>query len=716
MSNLLRQSTIVFFLFPTWFCSFGAPGRSKCEALLVTPRSQYHNPVKDALDSKQIVYGGFLMEPNPTSAFQIGSQTHFVWLDAEHGPFTPESALRTIQAFHMATPAVPVIRIPSWDFSNLKPFLETGTLGIVVPEIRNAQEVRDFVLKVKYPPEGNRGFGPGRSTGWLAPDLSRDAIQNANNQMLVIVMIETPEAVENIEEIASVPGIDVLHIGPYDLALKLGRLKMDDPRVLEAIEKVERVARAHDIPLGSPIGSREAAIIKSQKGYLFFTIPSEKEMIASGLNRFKGSANGQDENVIWNNPKLWDNSIAHANDFFIKKGWDYVSGSFHSEIANDGTVASDLRYIIASSRMVYGLAHGSVVDPNYLNYANLEAAFILDKMMSADETGPYFNSVVDRKGASSHEYETKLVVNEQAYGLNGLVALFAKTESPDLLRKIEEIFSSFYTRFHDEEFGGFFDKFDRSANRPVRTKSYNSTVYVATSFLIDLAKLPTLNKAKYIATVKELADIVSQHFVDNTTGWIIENFTPDWRPDWREWQKQTIETSEGFQTFTIGITGHNFQAAWFLMRAAEFSEIPELSRQQYLDGALNILTSMLKSRAIDRESGGVFDAFKREDGQTMWNSNKAWWQQAEALLALTKALSINLFTDPAIALDAQDVRDSILTFYFAHFIDYNGGGEFPVVQKNGTPITTENKGQLGTATYHQVELAKFMKDYAKKMQ
>ncbi|MBK8201476.1 MAG: AGE family epimerase/isomerase [Bdellovibrionales bacterium] len=682
--------------------------------MLVTPLSQYYNPVKEALKSEQIVYGGFLMEPNPTSAFQIASQTHFVWLDAEHGPFTPESALRTIQAFHMTTPAVPVIRIPSWDFSNLKPFLETGTLGIVVPEIRNAQEVRDFIKRVKYPPEGNRGFGPGRSTGWLNSDMSREAIQNANDQILVVVMIETPEAVENIEEIASVPGIDVLHIGPYDLALKLGRLKMDDPRVLQAIEKVERVARAHKIPLGSPIGSREAAINKSQKGYLFFTIPSEQEMISSGLNRFKGSANGRDESLRWNNPRLWDNSIAHANNFFTNKGWDHKSGSFHSEIANDGTVTSGLRYIIASSRMVYGLAHGSEVDPNYLNYAKLQAAFVLEKMTSADETGPYFKSVIDLMGVSSHEREIKLIVNEQAYGLNGLVALYTKTESPDLLKKIEEIFSSFYDRFHDEEFGGFFDAFDRSINRPVRTKSYNSTVYVATSFLIDLAKLPTRNKVKYLATVQELADIVSKHFVDNSTGWIVENFTPDWRPDWRGWQKQTMETSEGPQTFTIGITGHNFQAAWFLMRAAEFSEIPEPVRQNYLNVAQDILTSMLKSRAIDRESGGVFDAFKREDGQPMWNTNKAWWQQAEALLALTKALSINLFASAEITADAQEVRDSILSFYFTHFIDHKDGGEFPVVQKDGTPVTTENKGQLGTATYHQVELAKFMKEYSNK--
>ncbi len=261
-----------------------------CEAELRRPNSQYDNPVKDALAADKIVYGGFLMEPNVTNAVRLASRTHFIWLDAEHGPFTPESALRTIQGFHLSAPAIPILRVPSWDFTGLKPYLETGILGIVVPEIKTADEVRKFISRVKYPPLGQRGFGPGRSTAWLSTEGSKEAIDRANDQVLVIVMIETPEAIANIDEIAAVPGIDVLHIGPYDLSLKLGRLTMNDPKVQEAIAKVERAAAHHHIPLGAPTSSREAAIARFDKGYRFFTIPSDQEMLGTGLDRFMNPA------------------------------------------------------------------------------------------------------------------------------------------------------------------------------------------------------------------------------------------------------------------------------------------------------------------------------------------------------------------------------------------------------------------------------------------
>ncbi len=407
--------------------------------------------------------------------------------------------------------------------------------------------------------------------------------------------------------------------------------------------------------------------------------------------------------VAWDNTVLWDKSALHSNDFFIRYGWDRTSGSFASEISSDGKVLSDKRHLISTSRMAYGLAHSASLDPAYLAYAKKQAKFILEKMTDQDQNGIYFKSTVDSKG-NLIEPENKLIVNYQAYGLNGLVALYKVTKNPALLKKIEIIYGNFYKRFHDPVHLGFFDEFNQQNGKPVETKSYNSTVYVATSFLADLAELPTARKAHYVKTVEELADKVAQNFLDPKTGWIIENFTSDWKPDWRSWQVQGDST--------IGITGHNYQAAWFLLRAAEFSEISQAKKAQYLESAKSILTAMLKSKSLDLENGGIFDAFKREADEPMWHTNKAWWQQAEMILALTKADSINLFTDPDMVVRARQARDNGMQFYFNHFIDYKNGGEFPVVQKDGTPILTENKGQAGTGSYHQVELARFMKEYA----
>lgn len=414
------------------------------------------------------------------------------------------------------------------------------------------------------------------------------------------------------------------------------------------------------------------------------------------------STKGFSTPVVWDNKTLWDASQAHSNNFYIKNAWNAESGSFASEISSEGKVLSEKRHLIASSRMIYGLAHSAQIDPTYLGFAEREAQFLLQKMTDQDQDGIYFKSIVDAKGNSLTSDDT-LIVNAQAYGLNGLVALYKVTKNPELLQKIEVIYDDFYHRFHDPVNMGFFDGYDRKARQAVKTKSFNSTVYVATSFLFELAQLPTSRQEQYVKTATELADIVATNFIDSKTNWIIENFSSDWKPEWRDWQVQGDST--------IGITGHNYQAAWLLMRATEFSQVTKEKKTQYLESAKLILSSMLKSKSLDLENGGFFDAFKRESDEPMWHTNKAWWQQAEAILALTKADQLNLFKK-SLDFNIKQVRDQALRFYFAHFIDYQNGGEFPVVQKDGTPVLTENKGQLGTGTYHQVELAKFMKEYA----
>lgn len=409
--------------------------------------------------------------------------------------------------------------------------------------------------------------------------------------------------------------------------------------------------------------------------------------------------------LLWNNKLLWSKSQIHSNDFFIHYGWDSKSESFSSDISSNGNVLSDKRYIIATSRMIYGLAHSSNINPKYLYYAKKQSDFLLNKMTKNDSFGLYFKESVDSLGKEIDSNDT-LKVNYQAYGLNGLVALYQISKNQKLIGKIENIYKSFYKRFHDPIHLGFFDEFNVNSQTAVKTKSFNSTVYVATSFLLDLANLKTKNQIHYTKTIEELADKVVEFFPDDKTGWIIENFSFDWKPEWRNWQIQGSST--------IGITGHNYQAPWFLMRASELNNISAEKKSQYLKIAKLILTKMLSSNSLDLINGGIFDAFKREDDVPMWNTNKAWWQQSEMILALTKAISLNLFFDDEILKNkATQARDSSFKFYFNHFIDYKVGGEFPVVQKNGVPILTENKGQAGTASYHQVELARFMKKYGK---
>jgi len=188
-------------------------------------------------------------------------------------------------------------------------------------------------------------------------------------------------------------------------------------------------------------------------------------------------------------------------------------------------------------------------------------------------------------------------------------------------------------------------------------------------------------------------------FVDPSTGWIVENFDASWRPDWRDWQKQ----AEG----TIGVVGHNFQAAWLLVRAADLTVATADQARDWRQAAATVLRSMLsKATVVDRDRGGVGDVYVRETDQPMWHTNKPWWQQAEAILALRAAERAGLDVP-----GAAEVRRSVTDFYLANVIDRRGGGEFAVVDRDGAPVQGERKGHAGKSTYHAVELARFMKAY-----
>jgi mannobiose 2-epimerase len=345
--------------------------------------------------------------------------------------------------------------------------------------------------------------------------------------------------------------------------------------------------------------------------------------------------------------------------------------------------------------MVYGLAHGGRIER-----AKRLAHFMLTKMMRTDARGPYFLSAVGPDGAIVTD-KPVLVVNEQAYGMCGLVALFEMTKDPRVLEQLRACHAAFEARFHDPEHGGFFDGFDRAADKPVKIKSYNSTVYVATSYLAELASVDSERAAAYRARLTELADLIARHFPDAKTGFIVENFTADWKPDWRDWQRQGENT--------IGVVGHNFQAAWLLMRLAGLPGVAAPSAKTWTKAARAILESMLAKPVLDPATGAVGDVYKRETAEPMWHTNKAWWQQAEAMMALTLAQKSGLLRTRKVL----EARDRAVDFYFQHFVDRERGGEYDEVDPAGKPTANASKGHLGKSTYHTVELARYMKLYAR---
>lgn len=185
------------------------------------------------------------------NAGRLLARTGVEWIcvDCEHG-------LNDDQGMHQAVPAIaatgvsPIVRIPGKDDWMVKRALDAGAHGIVCPLLRSVQDCKDFVAACKFPPKGGRGFGSvfpleAFRTEKGVPPNPLEYLTQANDTILTIVQIETKEALDNVEEIAAIDGLDVLFIGPFDLGNNIGRPAM--PQMHEelkaAVEKIRTSAK-----------------------------------------------------------------------------------------------------------------------------------------------------------------------------------------------------------------------------------------------------------------------------------------------------------------------------------------------------------------------------------------------------------------------------------------------------------------------------------------
>ena len=149
--------------------------------------------------------------------------------------------------------------------------LDIGARGLIVPNIRSIEEVRQLVNAAKFPPLGNRGYCPTRTSGWGADEWAKDAFSYmaaCNERCKVIPQCETREALEQIEEIAALPGVDGIFVGPCDLSIALGiPLQFDHPMLLEACERILAACKANNIEALIFAGNMKDAKKWAQKGF-----------------------------------------------------------------------------------------------------------------------------------------------------------------------------------------------------------------------------------------------------------------------------------------------------------------------------------------------------------------------------------------------------------------------------------------------------------------
>lgn len=239
------------------------------------------------LRAGETVFSGWCMMGSPIVAETIAREGFpAVVLDAQHGLWNTDTLREGIGAVHHAG-AAPYVRVPLEDVGLVSRALDFGAEGIVAPMINNADDARRFAAAAKYPPLGERSFGPPRAMMLQGQMAATDYLAAANAGTLTFAMIETPEALTNVEAIAGTPGIDALFIGPYDLSTSLSAGKAQDieaPQVNAAIDRICAAAiSAGKIP-GIYCRDAQRALDMAKRGFRFMTVGSDFSLVRDGAS------------------------------------------------------------------------------------------------------------------------------------------------------------------------------------------------------------------------------------------------------------------------------------------------------------------------------------------------------------------------------------------------------------------------------------------------
>lgn len=227
----------------------------------------FYNPAKHMLKDGKKLLGAWLQIASPFAAEIFAkSGLDVLMIDMEHGPNDIMSLIDQMRAMGRFD-AVPFVRAPWNDMVTIKRILDAGAYGVLIPYVNTAEEARAAVAACKYPLMGVRGVAPSpRAPGWGMNSMHY--MHYANEETLVMTAVETLEAVNNIEEILKVDGLDGVFIGPMDLATSMGHFcEPSHPEVQAAVARVEQAVIGSDKFLASISGGVEAAKEKFERGY-----------------------------------------------------------------------------------------------------------------------------------------------------------------------------------------------------------------------------------------------------------------------------------------------------------------------------------------------------------------------------------------------------------------------------------------------------------------
>ncbi len=238
------------------------------------------NTLKSIWARGEAVINGWLAIPSAFSAEVMAHQGFdSLTVDMQHGVVDYQTAVTMLQAIS-TTPTIPLARVPWLDPGSIMKILDAGVYGVICPMINTREQAETLVRACRYPPVGYRSYGPVRASIYFGPDYG----DRANQDILVIPMIETQEAMKNLDDILSVPGVDAVYVGPADMSLALGcrpRLDQTDPPVVEAQQKVVAACKRHGVVAGIHNNTTAYALKMIADGFQFVTIASDSRFLAA---------------------------------------------------------------------------------------------------------------------------------------------------------------------------------------------------------------------------------------------------------------------------------------------------------------------------------------------------------------------------------------------------------------------------------------------------
>lgn len=258
------------------------------------------NHVKDQLRRGEPSLGAWLNLPD-TSATRIMARLGFDWLlvDMEHSAQNAVLMAEMVATVVDAGVSAPLVRIPYNSVEWFKWALDAGAWGVMVPMVNTREDAQQVIELTKYPPVGARSIGGAFAPYGFGTMNKLEYVQAANDEIMVIVQIESAQALQNLDSILSVPGIDCAFVGPNDLHAQLGfppSTEGAEPEFVEALERIKASAREHHVAPGIMTSGGEATAMRIREGFQLICVTSDINSMTAAATQNLRRARGEGGN------------------------------------------------------------------------------------------------------------------------------------------------------------------------------------------------------------------------------------------------------------------------------------------------------------------------------------------------------------------------------------------------------------------------------------